>query len=514
MRKLFSFLSLAAILLVTACEDVEIPASLEIPQESQEYFYRGITFCATSAEGSLTVKVSFTSSLSWTASIVDADGNPVSWLSVSPTSGAAGDTSITITAQDNPGEQPRSAMVTVTCGDIVKSFNVTQAGKPVVVDVTEVSLNKTELELETGQSEQLTATVKPDNATDKTVTWSSSDTSVAIVEGGKVAAIAPGEAVITATAGNQKAECKVTVIEPFVEVTEVKLDHVELELDLGQVVELSVIVKPDNATDKTVTWSSSDALVATVEDGKVTGVAPGEAVITASAGNKKDECKVIVYDPAAIRAVDMGLSVKWANMNLGASAPEDFGDYYAWGETEPYYSSQDPLTWKADKPDGYAWTSYKWCNNGEYNKLTKYCPANKTNYWDGDGSPDDKSSPDPEDDAAHVQLGGKWRMPTDAEWTKLRNNCTWKWTSDYNGTGVAGMTITSNKTGKSIFLPAAGYRWSTKEDVYHAGSYGEYWSTIDPDYPNSAYYRYFSSAIDYRRSEQRYEGLSIRPVSD
>lgn len=436
MRKYLFLLSLAAILCVSACDEVEIPAtpetiaSLEVLQESLGYFQSGISFSATAADGALTVKIGFTSSLDWSASIVDAGGSSVSWLTVSPTSGKAGQAELTVTARDNTLEQPRSATLTVTCGDISKSVKITQAG----------------------------------------------------------------------------------YVPPRVEVTEVILSSWELELDPGQSEQLEVIVHPDDATDKTVTWSSSDTSVATVAEGTVTAVAPGEAVITASAGNVKDECKVTVIDPAALRAVDLGVNVKWANMNLGAAAPEEYGDYYAWGEIEPYYSSQDPLTWKDGKAAGYAWESYRWCNDGDYKKLTKYCPAYKTDYWDGDGSPDDKTVLDPEDDAAHVQLGGKWRMPTDADWTKLRNNCTWKWTSDYNGTGVAGMVISSSSTGKSIFLPAAGYRWSTKEDVYKAGSQGLYWSTIDPDYPNSAYYRYFSSGTDYRRSEQRYEGLSVRPV--
>lgn len=431
MRRILSLLSFAAIICVSACDEILLPDSLDIPQESMKYFTSGISFTATAAEGTLTVKISFNSSVAWSATVGDSEAKPVTWLTVNPASGEPGDSEIIVTAQDNTSENPRSTNVTLTCGDITKTIKVTQAG----------------------------------------------------------------------------------YVPPRVEVTEVILSRWQLELDPGQSEQLEVIVHPDNATDKTVTWSSSDTSVATVADGKVTGVAPGEAVITAQAGNVKDECKVIVYDPKAIRAVDLGLNVKWANMNLGATAPEEYGDYYAWGELEPYYSSQDPLTWKADKLNGYAWESYRWCN-GDGKKLTKYCPANKKDYWDADGSPDDKSSPDPEDDAAHVKLGGSWRMPTDYDWTKLRNNCTWKWTNDYNGTGVAGMTITSSKTGKSIFLPAAGYRWSTKEDVYHAGDQGEYWSTIDPDYPNSAYYRYFSSAIDYRRSEQRYEGLSIRPVCE
>lgn len=430
MRRTISLLSLAAILCVTACDGIEIPASLDIPQESVEYFNSGISFSATASEGTLTVKIGFTSSLNWSVSIDDTGENSVSWLTVSPTSGQAGAAEVTVTARENTAEQPRRARIALACGDIVKSVNVVQAGyKPPRVEVTEVVLSSQELELEPGQSEQLTATVLPDNATDKTVTWSSSDTSVAAVSDGTVTAVAPGQVVITALAGSQKAECNVTVI-----------------------------------------------------------------------------------DPAAFRAVDLGLSVKWGNMNLGASAPEQYGDYYAWGETEPYYSSLDPITWKEGKSAGYEWESYKWCN-GEWNKLTKYCTDNKAQYWDADGSPDGKTVLDPEDDAAHVQLGGTWRMPTDQDWTNLRNNCTWTWTSDYRGAGVKGMIVTSKRTGKSIFLPAAGYRAGTY-DLSYGGSRGYYWSSLDPDAPQSPFCRYMSSAIDYRTSQSRPWGLSVRPVSE
>ena len=112
-------------------------------------------------------------------------------------------------------------------------------------------------------------------------------------------------------------------------------------------------------------------------------------------------------------AVDLGLSVKWASFNLGASKPEEYGDHYAWGE----------ITSK----DNYSWTTYKWCTGAE-DKLTKYCPKDKAGDWDATAKPD---GPDgevkllPSDDVAHVKLGGKWRMPTDAEWKELLENCTW-----------------------------------------------------------------------------------------
>ncbi|MBQ7388829.1 MAG: hypothetical protein IJW01_05635, partial [Paludibacteraceae bacterium] len=136
-------------------------------------------------------------------------------------------------------------------------------------------------------------------------------------------------------------------------------------------------------------------------------------------------------------AVDLGLSVKWATCNVGASTPEGYGNYYAWGET----------TTKST----YDWSTYKWCN-GSYKTLTKYCTSSTY------GTVDNKTVLELADDAARVNWGGAWRMPTDAEWTELRENCEWTLTSDYNGTGVKGRVVTSKTNGNHIFLPAAGYR--------------------------------------------------------
>ena len=204
-------------------------------------------------------------------------------------------------------------------------------------------------------------------------------------------------------------------------------------------------------------------------------------------------------------AIDLGLSVKWASWNVGASSPEGYGAYFAWGETD--------IKWN------YDWTSYQWCN-GDYNKLTKYCPSDKTDYWDDIGSPDNKTVLDLDDDAAHVNWGGSWRMPTDAEWTELRNNCTWTWTNNYNNTGIAGRIVTSKKSGytdKSIFLPAAGRQ--SGSDLNSVGSNGLYWSSsLSTDYqhsPDNAWEVNFYSVYVYRMiSDNRCHGLSVRPVSE
>lgn len=208
-------------------------------------------------------------------------------------------------------------------------------------------------------------------------------------------------------------------------------------------------------------------------------------------------------------AVDLGLpsGLKWASFNLGASAPEEYGDYYAWGETEPYYLSQYPLIWKEGKEHGYDWPSYKWCM-GSYDTLTKYCLGSSYGY---NGFTDTKIVLDPEDDAAHINLGGNWRMPTDTEMTELRENCTWEWT---NQNGVNGYMVTGSN-GNSIFLPAADYQYFANP-IYSSGSAGYYWSLslkMESSYPQ-AWIVHFDSSNIVRLQLGRCCGLSIRPICD
>ena len=197
--------------------------------------------------------------------------------------------------------------------------------------------------------------------------------------------------------------------------------------------------------------------------------------------------------------VDLGLSVKWATCNVGAANPQDYGDFYAWGEIAP--------------KSNYSWSTYIW---GGSEALTKYCPASQARYWGGGGEPDNKSRLELADDVANTTHSGSWRMPTDAEWTELRNNCTWTWTSNYKGTAVAGQIVTSNLEGftdKSIFLPAAGYRWDI--DHYLASKDGHYWSSsLCTSSPGNAWYVHFINGSDSqsRGNNSRALGFSVRPV--
>lgn len=201
------------------------------------------------------------------------------------------------------------------------------------------------------------------------------------------------------------------------------------------------------------------------------------------------------HTPANAVAVDLGLpsGTKWANMNVGAEKPEDYGLYFAWGETKGYTS---------DTSDGrsFEWASYKWCN-GSNDIMTKYCTD------DSYGTVDNKTILDLEDDAAYVNWGEQWRMPTIDDIKELLDNTTAEWT-EVNG--IYGRKFTASN-GNSLFLPAAGYRYDTY--VYGQASYGRYWSaSLNASNPYDARYLYFSSGFQYLVGNDRYYGFTVRPV--
>ena len=177
--------------------------------------------------------------------------------------------------------------------------------------------------------------------------------------------------------------------------------------------------------------------------------------------------------------VDLGLSVKWATCNVGAESPEGYGDYFAWGEVKP--------------KEDYSWETYKYEIE---DNLIKY-----------NGS-DGKIVLDVEDDAATVNWGGNWRMPTTEEQQELFNNCTWTWTTQ---NGVNGYNVTG-PNGNSIFLPAAGCM--DEGTLNFAGLGGAYWSSsLDIDDLGNAYYVYFFGLDDLDwEIDLRYYGLTVRPV--
>ena len=222
--------------------------------------------------------------------------------------------------------------------------------------------------------------------------------------------------------------------------------------------------------------------------------------------------------------VDLGLTsgTKWATCNVGASKPQDYGNDYAWGETT------------TKETYAYEWSTYKY--GSAKNQLTKYC--NKSSYGK-DGFTDSKTTLDLEDDAAYVNWGGKWRMPTKAQQEELCDECYWVWTESYNGSYVKGYIVykakTSSDKGKyvykgdtpsssyslsdvHIFLPAAGCQGYS--DLGYAGSGGYYWSSsLDADHPSRAWLVGFNSfdvfgdyGYGYGDGGYRWYGQSVRAV--
>lgn len=376
-----------------------------------------------------------------------------------------------ITAKTNDGGKTATCAVTV------------QAKK---VSVTGVTLNKTSLSMTEGDTQTLTATITPSNATNKNVSWISSNSSVATVNSnGSVSAVKVGTAVITATTedGGKSASCMITV-KP-ISVTGVSLNQTNLTMIVGDTQTLSATVIPSNATDKSVSWTSSNTAVATVSSsGVVSAKATGNATITVTTtdGGNTSSCsiKVVEYNRDY---VDLGLpsGLKWATCNIGATSPEQGGNKYAWGEIET--------------KSIYWWSTYKWCNFNSSNNsvsLTKYYNSSSSKLENAD-------------DVAYIKLGWKWRMPTNADWTELQLCCTWTWTTQ---NGVYGELVTG-PNGNSIFLPSAGL--DRYGDYGYAGGY--YWSSsLSINSIEKAWSLSFYSSNISRGVAVRYSGFSIRPV--
>lgn len=313
------------------------------------------------------------------------------------------------------------------------------------IKVTSISLNAQTVSLAEGDSYTLTATVSPSNATDKSLTWSSSNSSVATVSNGVVKAIAQGTATITVKAkdgSNVSASCLITVkkaetpVEPTNGVLRLWYNGTYQEI-------------PTNQVDS-ITFASEDS-----------------------------------YN--GHEYVDLGLpsGLKWATCNVGANAPEEYGDFFAWGETETYNEST------------YKWYMY----NGTKRTITKYCTDSKN------GPADDKIILEAEDDAAQKNWGGSWRMPTNTELDELRVECSWIWTSQ---NGVNGY-IVKGPNGNTIFLPAAGYPYY--ESVNDVGSYGGYWSSSLSESINICAHSLSFESDSYEMAQSaRTAGRTIRPV--
>ncbi len=278
------------------------------------------------------------------------------------------------------GLRPGTATVTATAEGKSGTCAVTVKAK--AVNVTEVTLDKTELTLTEGETETLTATVKPDNADNRKVAWSSDKTDVATVDGaGKVTAVKAGEAVVTVTTedGGKTASCKVTVKAKAVGVTDVTLDRAELTLTEGETETLTATVRPDNADNKKVTWSSDKTEIATVDGaGRVTAVKAGEAVVTVTTedGGKTATCKVTVKAKAVpVTGVDvnpwvMTLSVRGTSKLSYTIRPADATNQNVkWESESPSVATVD----SEGNVKGVAAGTAKICVTTEDGGFKSYC---------------------------------------------------------------------------------------------------------------------------------------------
>ncbi len=230
----------------------------------------------------------------------------------------------------------------------------------------------------------------------------------------------------------------------------------------------------------------------------VIDIADVTAIVNVAIGRSQAEVLNVITS-VSHEYVDLGLpsGTLWATCNIGAENPEDYGDYFAWGETEGYNSGKTT----------FDWSTYMYCN-GSQTTLTKYC--NKSSYG-YNGFTDTLTELESTDDAAYANWGADWRMPSKEQFDELINSSytTTTWTTQ---NGVYGRKITSKSNGNSIFLPETGYRDGSS--LNRGGSSSYYWSrTLYTSGASHAYALYFDSINIYTNiSYNRYNGRSVRPV--
>ena len=420
-------------------------------------------------------------------------------------------------------------LVSEWCNNYVTVWATTP--QPVLVE--DIVLSDMFLTLAPGETKDLIATVMPDDADNPAVTWESSDEEVAEVsKKGKVIANDVGTCIITCRATDGSgvyAQCEVTVSN-MVYVQLIELSETSIALNVDKEYQLNAFVYPYEATNREVTWESSNESIATVDAyGLVRGVGAGTCTITCRAtdgSGKYAECQ------ATVGSGDFGMinghewvkigGLKWATMNVGAATVAGsyatcFGDYFYWGETEPRYSyiyrtsiSDFTFTWKSGYSSGY----YDNGNPGYSEDIL------------------DKAH-----DAATANWGGTWRTPTSEDFIQLIENCSGS--SDLNQpitelsssiteggiywlsaeqtfepayTGVAGVLFVSkDDIIQRVFFPAAGY---VEQTSYYSGNeWGAYWSA-EASAVNARIGLYIQPSQLIIDGILYNLGLTIRPVSD
>lgn len=366
-----------------------------------------------------------------------------------------------------------------------------------------VSVDPSFVALGLSQEQVVSLIMDPEDA-EVTIYWESQASYVAKVQmvsktQAKITGVGVGQTVVTVHAGDLTANCQVSVTDSdnSVPVESVTLDRHELTLSVNQQYQFTATVLPENASNKNVVWASSanSAKLYISSTGQLTALQPCEATITVRCQANPmiyDTCQVTVTggsSDSGEEVVDLGLpsGLKWRGWNVGASKPEEYGNYYAWAETSPKSS--------------YSSSNYKYKATDYGDGMIVYAKYDPTPIH-GDG----KTVLEPEDDAASVNLGNGWRTPTFNEFKELRENCTWTWTTR---NGVNGMLVTG-PNGKSIFLPGGG--WYTNTTLTGKTTYGSYWTATGSG--DIAHAVDFAKGYVDKAVLARSDGRSVRPVKD
>ena len=291
---------------------------------------------------------------------------------------------------------------------------------------------------------------------------------------------------------------------PVIKVTGVILDKSELSLNKGETETLVATVLPSDASNKNVIWSSSNESIATVDDnGLVTAVGDsGNANITVTTvdGGHTAQCALNIINPCASEKVETTYDwieiggIKWATKNVGALTVTSYGQKFSWGGVNGYTNKQ-----VSDDCHAFSWDDYEHCVTSSI--MTKY------------NSDDGKVTLEAVDDAATVNMGAGWRMPTNDEFNALSAATTSRWVSSYEGSGVAGLVLTDKTdSSKVLFFPAAGMCANSR--VNDASSQGYYWSSslYTSRETLSKYFKFASYSPTWDSNGNRNCGFSVRGV--
>ena len=469
-----------------------IPSGWTVQEDGFSITPTAFSFAASGGSQSITLK----SNQSWTAS------SSVSWLTLSKTSDT-GNATLTLTAQANTSTDNRSGIVTFTAGGKTYTVNVSQDGVATYFEITPTTLSFTS----SGGSKSVSVmsnlpwTVSADASWLKLSNNSGTSDATLSVTAEENTSTSSRSGTVTFNAGGKDNTVSVTQegATPFFNVTPENIAFTSTA-DSKQISITSNIswTATSNASWLTLSKNAGEGdatLSLSIEENTATDSRTGNISFSARGGTYQ----ITVTQEAAEQHyeeinghpyVDLGLpsGLLWATMNVGASSPEDYGDYYAWGETrtKSLYST-----------DNYMWSD----NNGS---LTKY--NNNKDY----GFVDNLVELESIDDAATVNWGGGWRIPTYEGWNELLSNCKWTWGKK---NGVSGYKATSLLNGNSIFLPAAGYNNSSQP--LFAGSKGYYWESTNIKMGGNPVYAYDMELSSDKVSwnfNYRSIGQSIRPV--